>query len=176
VPRAIVRAARRERLKVRITACDVHAQTVALARERCRTYPEIDVARADAVALPFADGAFDIALLSLTLHHFADAVQLAALRELARVCRRALVVNELERSWPNYLGARLLATTLWRTNPLTRHDGPVSVLRAFTPAELYDRAHVAGLTGVHVRRAFFYRLVLVAGGDAGSAAAAHTVA
>ena len=175
-PRAIVRAARRERLNVRVTACDLHPQTVHLAAERSRSFPEIDVARADAAALPFPDGAFDVALLSLTLHHFADGVQLTALRELARVARVSIVVNDLERSWPNYLGARLLAATIWRTNPLTRHDGPVSVLRAFTPAELAERARLAGLSGVHVRRAFFYRLVLTARGNAASAAAAHTVA
>ncbi|MGH7507457.1 MAG: methyltransferase, partial [Longimicrobiales bacterium] len=34
VPRAIIRTARRERLDVRVTACDLHAQTVALARQR----------------------------------------------------------------------------------------------------------------------------------------------
>jgi SAM-dependent methyltransferase len=147
---------------VHVVGCDLHAQTVAFAREWSRGFPEIRVVRADALALPFADGAFDVALLSLTLHHFDDAAQNVALRELARVARRGIVVNELERSWPNYLGARALAATLWRANHLTRHDGPLSVLRGFTADELHARARSAGLASARVDRRFFYRLVLSA--------------
>jgi hypothetical protein len=54
-----------------------------------------------------------------------------------------------------------LAATWWRRNRLTRHDGPLSVLRAFTPAELRAAAEAAGLETLELRRAFFYRLTLV---------------
>jgi SAM-dependent methyltransferase len=43
-----------------------------------------------AEALPFADGAFDVALAIITLHHWTDPV--AGLREMARVARRQVVV------------------------------------------------------------------------------------
>ena len=69
--------------------------------------------------------------------------------------------SELERAWPNYLGAKLLAATLWHRNPATRHDAPVSVRRAFTTAELLDIARDAGCRDARVFRHFFYRLVLV---------------
>jgi ubiquinone/menaquinone biosynthesis C-methylase UbiE len=164
VPLAIVRWARRRNASVRIVAADLHEGTVAVARRRTRGTPGIDVTRADARRLPFADGAFDCALLSLTLHHFDDDEQVGVLRELARVSRRGVLVNELERSWPNYLGARLLAATLWRRSAVTRHDGPLSVLRAFTPAELESLARRAGLRRAIVGRHFFYRVVLVADG------------
>jgi hypothetical protein len=99
-------------------------------------------------------------LLSLTLHHFEHADQIRALREAARVARRSVIVNELERCRPNYWGARLLAATRWRRNRLTRHDGPLSVLRAFTPAELAGLAAEAGLGECTVDRRYFFRLVL----------------
>jgi hypothetical protein len=95
--------------------------------------------------LPFDRHACDVVLLSMTLHHFDEAEQVVVLREAARVARRAVIVNELERCTPNYLGARLLAGTRWRGNRLTRHDGPMSVLRAFTMNELRDLAAAAGL-------------------------------
>lgn len=161
LPRAIVRWARRRDLPVRISAVDVHAQTLEIARAACRDYPEIEVRQADALRLPFADQSFDVALMSLTLHHFEGEDELRALHELARVGRH-LLVSELERCWPNYLGARLLAATWWRSNPITRHDGPLSVLRAYTPAELDRTARHAGLPAVTVRRHFYFRLLLTA--------------
>lgn len=161
LPRSIIDWARRNQRNVEIVASDLHPQMRAIAAQRCEAYPEITVQYADALLLPFDDKSFDIALLSLTLHHFDPADLVRVLKEAARVCRRAVIVNELRRSRLNYLGARLLSATIWRGNPLTRHDGPLSVLRAFTPDELLALAQVAGLTA-HVQSHFFQRLVLLA--------------
>src|SRR5690606_30148408 len=117
------------------------------------------VERADALALPHPDGAFDVALLTLTLHHFEGADQEKALRELARVSQCAVVVNELLRSRANYFGARLLAATVWRRNRLTRHDGPLSVLRAVSAPDWSDLPRAAGRPAARVYRNFFQRVV-----------------
>jgi len=163
LPRAIAERARRDGHELRIVATDVHPQTLEIARRRLAAWPEITVEAADVRDLPYPDRAFDVALLSLTLHHLDDEDQITALRELGRVARRAVIVGELERSWPAYVGARILAATVWRRNRLTRHDGPISVLRAFTPGELLDLARRAGLERPHVHRHPLFRLVLVAG-------------
>ena len=163
LPRTIVEWARKSGRPIRVTAVDVHPQTLEIAREACGAYPEIEVQQADALRLPFQRGAFDVAVMSLTLHHFEGADELQVLRELGRVGRTVLV-SELERCWPNYLGARLLAATWWRSNAITRHDGPLSVLRAYAPAELRQTAHNAGLTDAGVQRHFFFRLQLIAHG------------
>ena len=82
---------------------------------------------------------------------------------LARVARGGrILVGELERCLPGYIGARFLAATVWRANPVTRHDGPLSVRRAFTPDELLRLGHRAGLRGPRIHRHLFYRLVLCA--------------
>lgn len=145
----------------RVTALDLHAVTLEAARDRIGDDDGIRLVRGDGLQLPFADGAFDLVLLSMTLHHMDGTSLIAILREAARVGRGGRVlVGELERALPNYLGARLLAATVWRNNPITRHDGPLSVLRAFTPDELLDLARTAGLMQVSVHRHPFYRLVL----------------
>lgn len=118
------------------------------------------VVRGDALRLPFRSGSFDVALCTLTLHHFTDTEAVALLREMARVARRLVLVNDLERTRANYWGARLLAATVWRTNRLTRNDGPLSVLRSFTAAELMALGQRAGLDRVRVHRHFPWRLVL----------------
>jgi hypothetical protein len=49
------------------------------------------------------------------------------------------------------------------TNRLTRHDGPASVNRAFTPSELRRMARRAGLC-VRVYRHPFWRVAVVGSG------------
>jgi hypothetical protein len=89
----------------------------------------------------------------------AASARVAAGRAGVASWRRALVVSDLERCWPGYLGARLLARAL--RNPMTRHDAPASVRRAYAPAELRRLAAAAGLRGARVARRFPFRLVLV---------------
>jgi ubiquinone/menaquinone biosynthesis C-methylase UbiE len=169
IPLYLARRARRRGLPVRIVATDVHPQMRHLARRRVADHHDIIVGAADACRLPYADAAFDVVLLSMTLHHFEYAGQVEALLEAGRVAARGVIINELERCRTNYWGARLLAATLWRGNRLTRHDGPLSVLRAFTTAELRALAEQAGLRTELVERRFFHRIVLraAAGGSSG---------
>jgi ubiquinone/menaquinone biosynthesis C-methylase UbiE len=147
---------------VEIVATDNHATTLELARAHTAGEPSIRTEAADALDLPFADGAFDVALLSTALHHFDDDADcLQVLREMHRVSRLGLIVNDLARSRGALLGARLLAATVWRRHPVTRHDGPLSVRRAFTPAELRDLAARAGFGKARVYAHVPFRVALV---------------
>jgi 2-polyprenyl-3-methyl-5-hydroxy-6-metoxy-1,4-benzoquinol methylase len=146
---------------LRLVATDRHRQMLEVAAAAGTRKAGIALAAADALALPFADRCFDAALLSMVLHHLPDELAVQALREAGRVAR-LVVINELHRTVSNYLGARLLSVTLWAGNPLTRHDGPLSVLRAYRAAELQALAAAAGLRVIEVRRRWFNRLVLAA--------------
>jgi len=161
LPLTLVRSRVRRDGRLRIVATDRHPQILAQAARRIRGAAGIRLAGADALALPFAAGSFDAVILSLVMHHLDDERAVRALREAARVAP-LIVVNELHRTRVNYAGSRLLAATLWRGNPLTRHDGPLSVLRAYTPGELRSLAEAAGLKVIQLRRRWFQRLVLVA--------------
>jgi hypothetical protein len=81
------------------------------------------------------------------------------LRELRRVARVAPLVTDLRRSRAAWAGASLL-TALCTRNRLTRHDAPLSVLRAYTPREALQLAREAGWRNPRVRQAPFYRMVL----------------
>ena len=146
----------------RITALDLHRQSARLAARRIGRQPAatVRVVQGDGLSLPFADSTFDVAYTVLTLHHFREEAAVAVLREMARVARRLLVVNDLERSRGAWLGAHALAVSVWRGNRITRHDGPLSVRRSFTPAELMALAERAGLRLPRVHRRLAFRLSL----------------
>ncbi len=90
---------------------------------------------ADALALPIASKSVDIVICSQTLHHFESRDAIAVLRELDRVARVRVIVSDIRRSWFAAAGIWLASYPL-RFHPVSRHDGVVSVLRGFTPAEL----------------------------------------
>ena len=168
IPRAISRAASRGRFPgaqhraVMLRATDINPKVVALARRQTarNDYPGIDIEEADALCLPYPDGAFDIALCSQTLHHFRQEECVRILREMARVTTTGFIVNDLIRSRIAAVGIRLWTHATF-ANRLTRHDAPISVMRAYTLAEYREMAQAAGLKDVVVRRVPLYRALLI---------------
>jgi len=149
--RRVVRWARRAGRRVRVLVVDDDAETARLAIGACAAYPDIAVLRADATALPLAAGAADVVHAGLTLHHLEPDAAVPALREMRRACRGRVVVNDLART-PLALGLVWLATRLLPVHPMSRHDGPLSVRRAYAPSELGALFGAAGVTRATVTR------------------------
>ena len=167
IPRSIARAALGGRFgdaghRLQISATDAHPKVLDLANRLTPTseYPTVTVMQADALALPFADGSFDIALCSQTLHHFCPNGCVQILQEMSRVTTTGLIINDLIRS---RIAASLVSlwTSLTFAHRLTRHDAPTSVLRAYLPDEYAEIARAAGLRKTTVRRVPIYRAVLI---------------
>ncbi|MBM3460368.1 MAG: methyltransferase domain-containing protein [Armatimonadetes bacterium] len=157
--RAVVEVCRRHGTPTRVWALDCHARTQAFAVRSSGAYPEIRFLRGDARCLPVRDGAVDLTLCTLALHHFADADAVEVLAEMRRVTRRWAVVSDLCRSRPGY--AAVWAATRFCRNPLTRHDGPVSVQRAFTRPELLHLSRQAGWDGARWYGELWFRMSVV---------------
>ena len=104
----------------------------------------------DAFALPFRASSFDFVFSSLFLHHFTDAQIVELLRDFGRVARRGVLMIDLERNPIAYL---FLPWTRWLLgwDPITVHDGKISVEAAFRPSELTSLAEAAGLRGARAR-------------------------
>ena len=163
IPRALVRWARRAGRSLRVIALDLDAATLSLARRATVGYPEITLVRADALALPFRPGTVDVAISALTLHHLEPAAAAACLAAMDQVARAGMVVNDLARSRAA-LVLVWLATRALACGPLSRHDGPLSVKRAYTPDEVRGLCARAGLRDVVIRRyAPLLRFCLVGG-------------
>ncbi len=85
------------------------------------TVPGLTLTVADGRALAWPDDAFDVAHCSLVVHHLDEEAAVGLLREMARVARRGVIVNDLARGRLAWLGAWLLAH-LATANRYTRHD------------------------------------------------------
>lgn len=110
----------------------------------------------DALHLPFRDDAFDVVSCSLFAHHLdPDSLRLFA-GEGLRVCRRALLINDLIRSrlhlWMVYAGLPLFHSRI------TWHDAPASVQNAYTIHEM--RRLLEGLPArrITASRHYLYRM------------------
>ena len=125
------------------------------ARAFCREQQleNVEVVRDDAYASALPEHSFDVVHASLLLHHLEPPEAAAAIREMSRVTRHGIIVNDLARGWLPWLGAWLLLHLATR-NRLTRHDGPLSVRRAYGVGEAKGMLTEAGLTIVHAETAF----------------------
>jgi SAM-dependent methyltransferase len=94
----------------------------------------LPVCVADAVALPFGDGGFDLACSCLVMHHLDEETIGRTLAEMRRVTRLGFVALDLRRSMLS-LGLIWTLTRITTRNRLTLHDGPLSVRRALTVRE-----------------------------------------
>lgn len=158
IPAAISRSARNKGCELHITCLDNNPMLLDYARERYRDDSALSFVAANATALPFSERTFDVVMCNLALHHFDPTSAIAMLAELRRVATISPVVTDLQRTPLSYLAT--FAFTRFSRNRLTRHDGPLSARRAYTPAEALALARQAGWRAPTVRTFGVIRMVL----------------
>jgi SAM-dependent methyltransferase len=149
----------RER-NVTVLVADLRTEVLAIARRNLANTNGVKFLRADARALPLTDGSVDVVHASLLLHHLEPRDAVIALREMRRVAREAVVVNDLRRGRLAFLMA---AAPVWAftRGRYTRHDGILSARRAYTVAELDALAAEAGLRPAHRTPAWWPRVTTI---------------
>lgn len=148
-----------------VVAIDANPVTVAYARKNLderlpkELSDRITVETADALALPYDDQSFDIAIGAMFLHHFAHDRATEIVRSMQRVSRDGILINDLDRHPLAYYGIFAL-TRLLPAAPMVRHDAPVSVLRGFKDEDLRAIAEAAVLPEFTIRWRFPFRWLL----------------
>lgn len=160
LPIRLAKRARLAQLSIDFAACDLSSTALEVAaRAARRAHVSIRFFPLDAAADPIPQE-FDVIMVSLFLHHLTDDQIVQLLAKMGEATQRLILVNDLARSWWNF-GAVYLASRLLSRSSVVHFDGPVSVLAAFTKAELIDLVVRAGLTNPEVRPQFPARWQLV---------------
>jgi len=149
IPVTLVRWARRRGRELRVIALDRGRATLDYARAYTAGYPEITLVQGDALALPVRAESVDIVISAMTLHHLGPEEATRYLAEIDRAARRGWIVNDLVRGRLAHALVRLL-TRLFTRSAMARHDGPLSILRSYTPREVTALCERAGLFDVRV--------------------------
>ncbi|CAN5758086.1 hypothetical protein BH23CHL8_BH23CHL8_07760 [soil metagenome] len=147
IPVALLADARRRGQRLHVTAVDSRTEILDAARAGrpvLDTIAGLTLEVADGRALPYPERSFDVAHASLVLHHLEPPEAVAFLRELSRVARRGIVINDLARGHLTLAGAWLLSR-LFTRNRYSRHDAPLSARRAYTIHETRLLLAEAGL-------------------------------
>jgi 2-polyprenyl-3-methyl-5-hydroxy-6-metoxy-1,4-benzoquinol methylase len=159
IPLWLLRQARREGLRLRITAVDNDARVVEHVRPRAGA--DIQLVCGDALAFLENVTDADYIFCNHFLHHLPEAVMPGFIRSLARAARRRFIVSDLLRSPWSYLGYAVFAGLFLR-HSFARTDGLLSIRRGFRPEELEALAQTAPVGArIEVHRLARGRLVLV---------------
>ncbi len=129
--------AARNQLIFKLIGIDANPFTVNYAINYSVKYPNIEYLSEDIFETNFENIKFDIALCTLTLHHFKDNEISRIIENLERNASLGIVVNDLHRSKIAYRLFQLIAV-VFGLNEMSRKDGLTSILRGFKKEELID--------------------------------------
>ena len=133
--RTLADYAARYQLNFKLIGIDANPFTVNYAINSSIQYPNIDYLTSDIFETNFENIDFDIALCTLTLHHFKDNDINLIIENLERNARLGIVVNDLHRSKIAYRLFQLIAM-VFNLNEMSKKDGLTSILRGFKKEEL----------------------------------------
>jgi ubiquinone/menaquinone biosynthesis C-methylase UbiE len=114
----------------------------------------------DALALPFRNSSFDLVSCGLFAHHLSPEQVVQFVNEGLRVCRRAVLINDLIRH-PVHLALVHAGAPLYRSR-LTRHDAPASVRQAYTREEMLTLLRKTGAVRVEIGTYYLFRMGVIA--------------
>ena len=103
---------------------------------------------------------YDIALCTLFLHHFDTKQIISILDKLTAEAKIGVVVNDLERNWFAFWLFRLFSSIFIKTH-IAKHDGLVSVARAFKRSELIAISETIAQTTYTLKKKWAFRWQLI---------------
>jgi 2-polyprenyl-3-methyl-5-hydroxy-6-metoxy-1,4-benzoquinol methylase len=145
--RAIAAWAMAQGLAARLTGVDLNPRSAPVAA--AATDPALGI-RYVTGAAEALDERPDFIISSLVAHHMADDELVGFIRWMEATAVRGWLINDLHRHWLAWAGFRALATLL-RWHPIVRHDGALSVRRAFVRSDWEHLLAAAGVAGIEVR-------------------------
>lgn len=110
----------------------------------------------DALQIPFGNASVDFVSCSLFVHHLAPESVARFVSEALRVCRHAVLINDLRRS-AAHLALVYFGLPLFRSR-LTWNDAPASVRQSYGPSEIAEMLKKTSASGFEITNRYLYRM------------------
>ena len=154
--RMLAKFGKENNLNFQLIGIDANEATIRHA-EKCSTeFKNITYLAEDIFLYDFSKYNIDIALITLTLHHFKDDKILKIMRVILNLVKKGIVVNDLQRS---KLAYRLFQAIIFifRLEKMTAEDGLISILRGFKREDLEKFSRDLGLKKYSIKWKWAFR-------------------
>lgn len=142
--RVIARWMRKKHHDVKLIGIDANECTLKFAQEASILYPKITFQKANFLENTHCKNSYDIIILNNLCHHFEDIDLIMLLKRSSAQAKIAVIIHDLHRHIVAFLGIKLLSI-FCLLSPITKNDGPLSVLKSFKKNEwirLLQRADI----------------------------------
>lgn len=159
--RALANFASNNDLNFKLIGVDANQYTINHAKKLSKYYPNISYQFRDVFDASFNELKYDIALCTLTLHHFKDDEIVKLVSIFNENSRIGIVINDLHRSALSYRLFQVLCF-VFKLNTMSKEDGLVSILRGFKKEEFEvfsKKAHLKKYS-IHWKWAFRYQWLI----------------
>ncbi len=158
--RSIANFARKRSIAVKLIGIDINPKSIALAQKRSQDFPELSFQVQDVFKLNETHLEIDIITSTLTMHHFNDAEILKFLAQFLKLANLGVVINDLQRSTIAY---RLFQaySRVFMKSAMARHDGLISIERAFTKNELLSYTSKLGVQSFSIKWRWAFRYLWI---------------
>ncbi len=156
IPLAITKWAQKNSHRIEFTCIEINETALKMAAENIRksNCDSIELKNEDILEF-HPQQSFDYAIGSMFFHHFKDDQILEIVEKLRSYVLRGVLINDLRRSFTNYMICLLL---VWPLSRGMRHDALISIRKGFRPNELRRLLNRIGNAGVTVKVQSFSRL------------------
>ena len=143
-------------LKFQLIGIDANEATIRHAEKCSSEFENITYLAEDIFLYDFSKYNIDIALITLTLHHFKDDEILKIMRVILNLVKKGIVINDLQRS---KLAYRLFQAIIFifRLEKMTAEDGLISILRGFKREDLEQFSKELGLKKYSIKWKWAFR-------------------
>lgn len=148
-------------LNVDLVGIDTNSFMIQYATEKSSAVSNIRFENVNVISDAFSAMQFDIVCLNNFCHHLRDPELISLLKQLKKKTNLAIFINDLHRHWLPYLAIVGLSRLL-NFSYLAKHDGSLSVLRAFQKHELIHLLALADIDcyTIHWRWTFRWQIII----------------
>lgn len=150
----------RKNLDLELTGIDANENAISYAKGNSKTHSEIKYQKLNIFSEEFKALEYDIIMFNLFVHHFEE----EQIIDFLKVCRSknaVVLINDLQRSALAYSLFKI-GSRLFRFSKISRHDGLLSIRKAFVRKDLRELLRASGFTEFSIKWKWAFRYQVIA--------------